>query len=383
MTILLNPACGGNCSCSAHGTVFVGGSFTAVNGNTAHSRLVRIDGNGEVDTTFLPVLDQAVYCLLYHEDTDRLYVGGEFSTVNGSTRERLACLDARTGALVSGFNANITAFSSEGVTQMVVDETNSRLWFVGEFDNIDGDTTRTVLGCVDLATGAHVSGYPTVDSIADGFAIFKDGTTIYVGGSFTGTVTGSNGSFSRNRCFSFNLSTFAINSFNPNLNGNCNGIALLGSTLFLGGTFTTVNGGTGQVGWAAVNPTTGTLLHDWPENNVGSFKPIVLANEKVYHLGSHTFAKDETNTFVARRNFSRYSETVLDALAPQFTPDTGVPTFTACVHDGALIVGGDFTAVNGISRSRIVSMDEETGELNDWAPVFSSRVRSIIVDTAA
>ena len=71
------------------------------------------------------------------------------------------------------------------------------------------------------------------------------GGTMYAVGTFT-SISGSNGSFTRNNIFSFSdTALFNVTSWDPNVNGTVNTIALLGgncATAYIGGQFTSVGG---------------------------------------------------------------------------------------------------------------------------------------------
>ena len=78
---------------SSDGTrVYAGGSFTSV-GGAARNRLAAIDAaSGAVDPTFTPRANDAVRAIAVLGN--RVYVGGRFTTVNGQARTRLAMVDA-------------------------------------------------------------------------------------------------------------------------------------------------------------------------------------------------------------------------------------------------------------------------------------------------
>lgn len=78
---------------------FVGGQFTRV-GGLPRTNLVHIRSDRSVDPTWRPkAIGGYVATLLLAGNT--LYLGGFFTNVNGQTRNRLAALDATTGALLS------------------------------------------------------------------------------------------------------------------------------------------------------------------------------------------------------------------------------------------------------------------------------------------
>ena len=101
-------------------------------------------------------------------------------------------------------------------------------------------------------------------------AIAIVGSTAYIGGQFTsvrpaGDPAGT-GEVARNRVAAINLSTGALLPWNPNASGTVQAIAASGSTVYLGGSFTQV-GGKGHQRVAAVDATSGTPI--------AAFKPTV------------------------------------------------------------------------------------------------------------
>ena len=54
-------------------------------------------------TSFAPTLNGQVLSVVASPDHKRIYVAGEFTTVNGQRRNRVAAFDAATGRLVTTF----------------------------------------------------------------------------------------------------------------------------------------------------------------------------------------------------------------------------------------------------------------------------------------
>src|SRR6185312_98581 len=107
--------------------------------------------------------------------------------------------------------------------------------------------------------------------------------TMYAVGTFT-QISGSNGSttqtYTRNRVFSFSDTTpFTVTSWDPNVNGTVNTIALNSSctTAYIGGQFTTVGGATAK-NIAAIDTTTGALMPGFKDNAGGQVETILAVN---------------------------------------------------------------------------------------------------------
>jgi len=86
---------------------------------------------------------------------------------------------------------------------------------------------------------------------------------LYVGGSFTSVTaaagTSPAGTFTRNHILAFNAATGSIStSFAPNVNSDVWAIVASGTSLYIGGAFTSVNG-VARRGLAKVNATTGAV----------------------------------------------------------------------------------------------------------------------------
>lgn len=78
--------------------VYIGGSFTSVNGQT-RTRLAAIDQDGTLEANWRPTADAYVRSVELATDGLTVFVGGAFTTVNGTTRQQVARVDASTGAL--------------------------------------------------------------------------------------------------------------------------------------------------------------------------------------------------------------------------------------------------------------------------------------------
>jgi Malectin domain len=136
-------------------TMYVGGTFTEVQEPNASTFprhfLFAFDlTTGAISKTFKPELDGEVHTLA--TDGTNLFVGGTFSTVNGTAHPRLVALDA-SGTIVPGFSASITAGSE--VDDLTV--ADGLLFVAGAFTGVNG-SSRSGLAAVDPSTGTLASG---------------------------------------------------------------------------------------------------------------------------------------------------------------------------------------------------------------------------------
>ncbi len=234
-----------------------------------------------------------------------------------------------------------------------------------------------------LAFGATVQKQPAPSWQTNGRvnAIAIVGSTAYIGGQFTsvrpaGDPPGT-GEVTRNHVAAFDLSTGALLPWDPNASGTVEAIAAAGSTIYLGGSFTKV-GGKGHQRIAAVDATTGT-----PD---ATFKPTVDAEvlglavhgSDVYMGGAFTTVNGASHTYLAALNGSTGSTD------PAFTgsADAEVQAVTMTADGSKLVIGGNFTHVDGSSQNHIAALNPTTGATLSWASHTPYGIVALAADSA-
>jgi hypothetical protein len=172
-------------------TMFAGGQFHAIQNSgrtTTYTRpnLFSFDATtGAVSTTFAPTFDKPVWAV--QAGGSSLYVGGDFTTVNGVARRGLAKIDATTGALDTTFNP--APVSSGNVTEIRLQ--GGRLIIGGSFPKrlaaLDPNT-GTDTNYLNLAIGGTLASNAGPTHVYR-FAINPAGTRLVALGNFT-TVSG-------------------------------------------------------------------------------------------------------------------------------------------------------------------------------------------------
>jgi len=130
--------------------IIVGGSFTQIrlqNGNVvSRPYLLAYDVNsGAYLPGFDPVIDREVQALETADDGSGLFIAGKFNTVDGVTKRKVAKLNTN-GDLIGAFTANADA----KVTTL--DDDGQRLYLGGNFISVNSQP-RIRLAAVDIATG--------------------------------------------------------------------------------------------------------------------------------------------------------------------------------------------------------------------------------------
>jgi hypothetical protein len=102
---------------------------------------------GALIESFAPSLNAQALVVAASPDGSRVYVGGNFTMVNGQARTRVAAFDTATGALVPNFrpaaNAQVRAIAA----------TNTTVYLGGSFSAV-GTAARNRLAAVSAGTGA-------------------------------------------------------------------------------------------------------------------------------------------------------------------------------------------------------------------------------------
>jgi hypothetical protein len=138
-------------------TVVVGGSFTQVTNSAktqtyARRNVFAYGLRDGVIRPFAPTVDGAVYALTAGP-SDTVYLGGSFKAVNGVPQRGLARVSLGSGQRISTFAAKINWGDVRAITAR-----GSRLYVAGTFSAING-TTRVGLARLSPATGAVDTGF--------------------------------------------------------------------------------------------------------------------------------------------------------------------------------------------------------------------------------
>ncbi len=168
--------------------VFAGGSFANARpagsaagvGNVPRANLLAYDiATGVLDTSFAPALNAQARVVAASTDGARVYVGGDFTTVDGQARNRIAAFDAATGALVATFAPNI------GYHVYAIVATPTVVYVGGNFQGV-GTATRNSLAAFRASDGALLDWAPVAaGGMVNALAISPDASKVAVGGRFT------------------------------------------------------------------------------------------------------------------------------------------------------------------------------------------------------
>jgi len=130
-------------------TLVMGGSFTAI-GGVSHPYIAAINATtGAIVPGFAASTNGQVYSVLPGPNDHTVYVGGDFTQVNGQAQQILTMLDTGTGQIVSTFHA--PAFDFGMIRDMA--KSGNRLFIGGFFGHVGG-FSHSGIATVNATTGA-------------------------------------------------------------------------------------------------------------------------------------------------------------------------------------------------------------------------------------
>lgn len=310
-------------------TVVVGGTFTQAfsSAGVAYDRVNLAAfslSTGELLTGWRADVNRAVSAL--GTDGVSVFVGGQFTTVNGLTRPRLAKLGADTGAVVAGFEPRVSG------AVKAVEVAGADLYIGGSFANR--------VAKLDVTTGAARTGFAaSADKPVYSLALHAD--TLYVGGAFT-----SLGGVARTGVGALSATTGAV--VGPVFTFTSTPVFGLevspdGSVLY---------GGQQSNQLTAWTTTTGERR--WKVGVDGNAQAVKYYDGVVYFGFHDGYEGDTTLKLLA-------VDPTTGAVDPTFRPainsfygvwsiDAAPPTATSL---GGLVIGGAFTTVDGVAARRV------------------------------
>src|SRR5439155_16104076 len=225
--------------------------------------------------------------------SDAIYAGGIFDRIGGRSVENIASLDPITGA--------------------------ARTWFVGGFTSQFGSVVQ---------------------------AIAASGTTVYLGGIFTGV-----GGMPRESLAAIDAATGTVTDWNPNASfapsvTAISSLALDTDRLYFSGDFRTV-GGLSRTNLAAVDLVQGAATA-WNPGADTAAESVVLAAGPVYAGGAFSSIGGAT-----RRGLVELDATSGTVSGWNPNPDSTVEALT--ISGNLLFVGGGFRSISGEARPRLAA----------------------------
>jgi len=315
--------------------------------------------------TSVPETNGSINAMLVENDI--LYIGGSFSLVDPGranvARNGLAAIDLASGTVVANWNPGVGG-ASPIVHSMALSSDGNSLLVGGEFTSI-ASTPRNRLASIGIVEGSLsfssvTSWNPDVTGVAVYTLLVSSSGPIYLGGDFT-----SVGGVLRNNVASIDPGTALVSVWSPTPNGAVYSLYLSGSTLYVAGDFTMVDSSL-RNNLAAIGVDTATVS-SWNPDPDAPVRTLVGSTGTLYVGGDFTGfggAGGVTRNYLAAIDLSDAS------IDTNWNPDANGPVrvLLKSVNGDLLYVGGDFSMMGVTSRNRLAALDITSGSLDAWNP---------------
>ncbi len=336
--------------------LYVGGEFEAVQTRTAGAFwqpfLFRIHlagaKEGKVDTTWVPAVDGPVE----HFETDGsdLFLAGDFRTVNGAARTRLAKIRISEPADPDAVDPAWNPGADGKVEDLEVN--GSWLYVCGYFSSIAG-IHRDYLARVSLTgTGAADTQW-TPETNRPVSTLESDAGHVYTGGRFES----ANG-YARRSLVRFSAAAgedVLDTSWYPDLDGEPSALLLAGSSLYASGVFMNA-GSTPRFFMAKLSTGGGTVDGTFIPNPNGAVLDMKMVGGAVLAGGRFT------TTVGASCGGFALMDAATGAASASFAGTITTTGLTSCLiplAGGGMMIGGTFDTVNGVLRPGLARLNPD------------------------
>ncbi|QQR87237.1 MAG: hypothetical protein IPJ76_03165 [Flavobacteriales bacterium] len=292
------------------------------------------------------------------------YIGGTFSEVGGLPRNKIAKL-LPTGGVDPDWDPAISS-SITGVYALALDA-GGNLFVGGEFNSLGGSNRRDLVKIPSGSSAADATFPENGSGTGDVRALLVVGSTLYVGGSFNNIGV-------RQHLARIDLANGTVDPWDPQPSGVVRALAWSGTTLYAGGSFSTVGSPAVARQGAAAFDAAGDPTA-WDPSAWGSVHAVLPSPQGIFIGGDFPFV-NSSGTNVPR------------SMVACVDPLTGVATTWApadanegevrglSMFNGSLLVSGEFNGSFG-GRASVVALDPVTAALGSWDPVIGGPVDAL------
>lgn len=339
------------CAVVYNGILYVGGSFVTVN-STARNRLVAINLSTKTITSWNPGVG-GMYVNAMVTDGTNLYVAGDISSIGSIPKNNLGSIVLSTGTVNTwGPNANPT--SNGGIYAM--DYSDGYLYFLYKYLSTVNrvGTTSSVIQSSSIANN-QLRAIKVIDD------------KIYVGGYFT-NIGGQN----RNRIAALDTATFTVKSWNPNIGGGSVHDIKYNNGLFVAGDFNYV-GGVSKRYLAKIDTATGLASSLSILINPASIIKTVLP------IGTSVFIGGDFATVNGKYRNNLAAINLKSNEISNWDNTTNGEVFDILIDSGSIYFAGWFSTINGLSRQGVAKMNITNNVLANWNPLNGTTATAYVL----
>jgi hypothetical protein len=360
-------------------TVYAGGNFSSI-GGVVRNNIAALDASTGEAAVWNPSAGGYVYRLALSGST--VYAGGNFSSIGGVVRNNIAALDARTGR-ATAWNPNASA----RVSTLAL--SGSTVYAGGYFTSIGGQP-RDQIAALDAQTGRATAWDANANPPFTSYcfehcppdfgvlALALSGSTVYAGGYFT-----SIGGQVRNQIAALDARTGDATAWNPSAGGpttyevsrDVDAFALSGSTVYVGGQFTSI-GGQPRNNLAALDAQTGSATA-WNPNANDGVNALAVSGSTVYAGGQFDSIGGRARNLIAALGVRTGRATAWNPNARG--PDSYSGVYALALSGSTVYAGGYFGSIGGRARNNLASLNARTGRASAWNPNAGDVVNALAV----
>ncbi len=341
-------------------SLYLGGGFATYRGLPAQ-RLAKIDlTTGDLDSTFTQATGFDSYVQALAQSGTSLYVGGGFSVYRGQPAVRLAKIDLITGAMDTSHSWAGGLGFDLGVRTLLV--SGSSLYAGGDFIDYRGHPAHK-LAKLDLTTGELDSNFTDTAGFDYGvLALASSGSSLYVGGDFT-TYRGQAALL----LAKLDLATGDLDpAFTPVAELSVESMTVAGGALFIGGPFSEYGGAPAQ-GLAKLDLSTAALDTTFT-GPTGLTTPTGTALPMAYAYSGSTLYVGGDFTHYRGTPAQRLAKVALSTgtLDTTFTQVNGMSdsVYALALSGQSLYAGGTFNTYRSQGAQKLCKIDLSTGDLD-------------------
>jgi hypothetical protein len=341
-------------------TLYIGGYPFGTIGGQSRRFAAALDVSTGAATSWDPKVNYfpSTYCGVGNS----LYIGGLFGCVGAATRTNLAAFDLTTHQVTS-WNPGVLSSSTLEINALTLAGDN--VFLCGFFTNVGG-VAHANLAAVDRTTGATIGWNPDPPSTC--YALAASSDKLYVGGAFS-SISGA----SLNGLAEFDLASLTLTGWNPGFPTTIiRDVVVDGNTLYVGGLFTTVNS-ISQRRIASFDLTSGALNAWNPGITTGSYVDAIAVSGSTVFLGG---------SFSVVGGFGRTNFVAVDAGTAQVLPPVAhadQPVYSLAVNSNVVFIAGNFSTINSQPRAFLAAIDTTLNQLAAWNPNPNAYVKTLRV----